>query len=330
VRRICLVRRSRGRECGVGQFSQHLTAQFRSAGWSVVECNVFERPSHRAEPNTIIHYVPSMWAGHSAELDSMLAKASAGRVLILMHGIYPPGKLSHRSETPCPDLPNHIGSMARYGAKLIPLSASCEKVCVLWREHYPGLQVIKSIAHPGVYSVATIAPAAIDYIFYGGIFRPKKSTARGAVYSLLNAYAAANIRVWMHVTNEFDGGVSLPVWRETRGLLTDDQWISALANASAVICPYDTEIQCVSGVISESLSLGTRVICTDFLIAQEMRSVYPDHVHIENDLSRWPDLTRGLSRSSLPMIKMPDWPGFVDGLVGELSTVSPGSLPGPM
>uniref|UniRef100_A0AAU3I9A8 Uncharacterized protein n=1 Tax=Streptomyces sp. NBC_01393 TaxID=2903851 RepID=A0AAU3I9A8_9ACTN len=101
----------------------------------------------------------------------------------------------------------------------------------------------------------------------------------------------------------------------------DDEWAQMLGSAAAVICPYDTRIQCVSGVIAEALSVGTPVLATDFPFAREMQHLYPDYVAVENDLREWPKLTRQFTRKSLSVPGYPNWPMFTKSLLEELSTL---------
>lgn len=315
--RVSIVYNSKALSCGIAQFSKHLSAELALHGWTAIEYN-WEDETRELEPSTIVHYVPSMWAGDGWKFHRLLRRASEGRVVVLLHGMYPPSHFNLRSDTPCLDLPDHITSISRYASAIVALSASCGSMYRLWFVDDSRLRVVKVLPHPGTYAAPTTTRSASGYVFFGGVFRPKKDVTSLAVRALLDNYAREGIKVWVHVANRDRDVDRLPVWRMSAGLLKDEHWASALNHAVVVICPYDTEVQCVSGVISEALSVGTPVISTDFPFSREMQHRYPRHVLIENYITKWPDLTTSLMQGCGPIADYPGWSRFVSGLISEL------------
>jgi hypothetical protein len=317
VKSVSIVRRSRADACGVTQFSRHLAAQPRQHGWAAAEQNL-STEAYRTAAATIVHYVPSMWAGAANSLERLLGAASSGRVIVVMHGIYGPDTLAHRRETPCPDLPAHLLAVAKFADSVVALSQSCEDAYAAWFSHGFSPRRIKTLPHPGIYGATFAANPDASYVFCGGISRPKKDIAGRRIRQLLASYSRSGTRVWLHVSNTASATVGLPTWQVSSGLMTDREWAAALYGSSVVLCPYETGIQCVSGIIFEALSVGTPVLTTDFLFAREAQRRHPQQVVVEDDLRNWPRQTRQLMRTGRAQPDLSSWDRFSLGILTEL------------
>lgn len=321
--RIAIIHRSRHRACGIFQFCKHLAIELRSREIDAETCNLKNECKSGLSPVVLVQYVPSMWAGHAYAFDRMLSAVSRSKVVVMMHGLYGPGDLCHRLETPCNDLPQHLASISKYADSVIALSESCRLTYELWFQYGVQPRRLTTLLHPGVYGAPPRGAAEADYVFFGGIMRPKKGFDE-SLRSLLAAYSAAGQKVWVHAANGQVKNYSGLAWRISTGLCSDGEWSEMLGGAAVVICPYNTRIQCVSGVIAETLSVGTRVLATNFPFAREMRCRYPDYVAIEDDLSEWPELTRHFKQQPIAPLEYMDWRLFTENLLRELVT-SPAS-----
>jgi len=158
-----------------------------------------------------------------------------------------------------------------------------------------------------------------DYVFYGGVIRPKKSVRDCEVRSMLRSMRDYGFKTWVHASNLI-GPIDLPeASLLTQGLCDDEQWAKMISGARAVICPYDTRIQCVSGVIAEAISVGTPVIATSFSFALEMSRRFPESTITSDDLTEWPRLATTLRTRRRPAPSFPSWAGFTDALLHELA-----------
>jgi hypothetical protein len=157
----------------------------------------------------------------------------------------------------------------------------------------------------------------------GGISRPKKDHRSGAIRQLICLCERSGVRIWQHWTNIPQPQLLTHSWRHTSGLLTDSQWSSLVSHAKVVLCPYQTRIQSVSGLISEALSVERFVLATSFELALEMQSRAPALVHIEDDLHRWPSLILQLpSPNGCGSAGIPTWDSFAKCIAQELSTLT--------
>lgn len=306
---VDIVYRSRGRSCGINLFSERLGYSLSGLGFRVRQYNLLHQ-SFKPGANTIIHYVPSMWAGDGGALERVLKQAEQGHIVAVLHGIYGPREDSYLKETLCPQLHSHIHALGHTAKTVIALSNSCK---VVWHQWGGGDFAAKVVViyHPGAHRPMWYNLTKEPYLFLGGISRPKKNIMGERLRNLLFAYSRNGIKVWVHISNSSQDEFYLPVWRLTSGVLPDKEWFSAIAHATAVLCPYETKIQCVSGIMAEAISLGTRVISTDFMFASEMKQKYTELVHVEDDLLKWPVLPQR-EKSSQTLSCFPTWEEFAD------------------
>ena len=235
-----------------------------------------------------------------------------------MHGMYGPQDLTHGRETRCGDLYSHLESIGRHAGRVIRLSRSCHESYEEWRG--AGIRVVDGpvLLHPGLYSPPQRSTRPVRYVLLAGIRRDKKDPWDPMTLALLGAYRRHGVRVWVHLTNG-NQEATLPVWRLTYGIKTDREWSNMLTGAALVICPYSTNIQCVSGILAESISVGVPVLATDFAFAREMRGLYPAHVYVEPKLEEWPLVTDKLLGLPLTIPPFPTWDQFAGRVAAELA-----------
>jgi hypothetical protein len=315
---VTLVRRSRSEACGLSHFSRHLANELRARGVSVADHNLPDQLDCKRQ-NTIVHYVPSMWSGAAETFDKVLRSAFQGRLMVMIHGLYTRTDLTHMSETPCPDLPSHVASIASRADCVVGLSHSCSELYSEWVEGNNRARAsIATLLHPGLAKATPREIGMRNYVFYGGVIRPKKSIAGGEIRRLLRALRRSGLETWVHVSN---GGTNVTVPEASQvstGVCDDEEWTKMVTNALAVVCPYDSRVQCVSGVIAEAISVGIPVIATSFRFAREMRDKYPDIVLVSDNLSDWPRMILALQGREHSAPHYPNWGCFVDAVLYEL------------
>lgn len=312
---VDLVYRSQERACGINLFSERLGMALGRRGFLVRQYNLCNQQFKPGE-HTIVHYTPSMWAGDQGALERVIEQTKEGRLVVILHGIYGPDENVFLKETFCPEISSHVQALGYYAETVIALSKTCEEVWRQWDSgHFNANSVV--VRHPGAPISVCRDQSERSYLFIGGINRPKKDVAGERLRKLLLAYSKNSVKVWVHITNSSEEEFPLPAWRLSTGVLSDREWIRAMANAAAVLCPYETKIQCVSGIMSEAISLGTMVISTDFMFAREMKREYPELVQIEDDLRCWHDLP---ARRKPVRIKsrLPTWEEFSDYMANRL------------
>jgi hypothetical protein len=323
VTEVQIVYRAAAPGCGVRIFSHRLGTLLADRGWSIEYCNVRTGDPGTSAPLTIVHYVPSMWARDDGALVQCLEQRKNGCIVTILHGMYGPRESQYRAETACPELPLHVQALALYSQVIVALSHSCADAWGLWATGGRGVRLLTR-CHPGApQGFQTITPSEA-YVFLGGVIRQKKDILGESLQGLVSDYARRAINVWVHLSNRPACEFRQRVWRVTSGLLSDEEWFCALAGATSVLCPYETRIQTVSGVISEAISLGTRVLSTSFAFAREMRVRYPALVELEDDLSRWGGLPLAVKPGERP-VGIPSWEEFADSIADVLG--NPGAPP---
>lgn len=309
---VAIIQRSESSACGIAIFSRHVADGLRKRGWNVKQYSVkYERYGLR--PITLINYVPSMWAGTSDQFVRIMAEASQGRVVVLLHGVYPRSRVQHRLETPCPELPDHVESIWKYADRVLALSRGCAEAFLTWTPAPRPRATVTATRHPGVFGAAPRFSRPSDgYVFLGGIVRGKKNFASPPAGKLLDQLAGRGLRVWVHATNNSQPISYVNAWRTTSGLLSDTEWASVLHGSCVVGCPYSTNIQTVSGLAVEALSVGTPVITTRSPFGLELREFVPNMVMVEDRLEEWPALINRLSdHPHTQNPKIPTWSEFI-------------------
>lgn len=305
--RVCMVYRSPDSGCGIATFQQHLVTAMRRHGIDAASCNVaFD--TYNGSEVTLVHYSPAMWEGHTDLFDEVLARAVQGLVIIVLHSLQPPQVQEYLSEPRCRDIGCHLRAMLRANVVIVSLSASCTHCLESWETALSARTVTS--AHPGLFVHTSPSAGAHPYAFFGGVIRPKKDPTSSAIRVLLESIQGVGVDVWVHSSNVSDLSAmpsALGVWRQTIGVMNDRQWSEAISLARAVLCPYNTQIQCVSGVIAEAISAGTNVIATSFPFALELAAAYPDYIYVENELAVWPRVVGRLGEGRLEPARIPSW-----------------------
>lgn len=275
---------------------------------------------------SLVNYVPSSFATSeaSAALTRYLLSANHDeKVMVILHGLHAADEDRFLSDTICPEQKSHIWLMLHRAESIIALSEIAAEACRTWRARYGGKARIVRIDHPGLYAAVRVAGTGVSYAFLGGISRSKKDHTTGRIGELIELCENRGIRVWQHWTN-VTRQVSTKSWRQTSGVLTDAEWTSAILNARVVMCPYQTRIQSVSGLISEALSADRSVLATSFDLSHELQLRFPSRIYIEDDLERWPNLILQLPCSAgRANASIPTWDSFARHLAVEFMRALP-------
>jgi hypothetical protein len=310
--------------CGISIFSGHLRSTLRPLGVNLFETNL--RTFTNVVPGlaSLVHYVPSGFASAQASralMQFLVSSKDDEKILIILHGLHAPDESRFQHDTMCRDQERHIQLMLHRAESIIALSDTAAKACRTWKTRFGGKARLVRLDHPGLYSPMQNAGTSASYALLGGISRSKKDHMIGKIAELIDLCQNRGIRVWQHWTN-----VDLPEslrrsWRQTSGFLTDSEWSSLVSHAQVVLCPYQTRIQSVSGLISEALSADRFILATSFDLALEMRRRVPAKICIEDNLARWPDLIRHLPSSpSCASANVPTWGSFSRHIALELLT----------
>lgn len=303
-----MVYRSPQAGCGIHIFQQHLVTAMRHSGIDVASCNI-AIDEYKASEITLLHYSPAMWEGHTGLLENLLERAAPGVTMVVLHSLQPPHVQEYLSECPCVDIARHLSAMLRAHATVVSLSVSCTRCLDSWGTALSASTV--TCTHPGLFAQTQRTRRPPPYAFFGGVIRPKKDPTADTIRTLLECIQDVGVDVWIHSSNKSHvsiGRSAHRVWRETIGVMDDIEWSEAVSLARVVLCPYDTRMQCVSGLVAEAVSAGTFVIATSFPFAVELASECPGHVRVENDLRVWPAVTARLAASvPMPAAGVPSW-----------------------
>jgi hypothetical protein len=310
--------------CGVAIFSQHLCEALSQFGHEVLAINLRTATGLARTPVEILHYVPSSFAGPEASralITLLNSRRESHKLFVILHGLHSYGEDRLLDDTPCPNQAEHIRLMLLTAESLTALSESVARACHTWHAKFGGRARILRLDHPGLFALTTRLTATRgSYAFIGGISRSKKRHTAGSISTLLDLCWRQGVRVWEHWTN-LPASAPVPrAWRQTSGVLNDGEWSDLISHARVVLCPYQTRIQTVSGLISEALSAHRFVLSTSFELAVEMKARVPALVLIEDNIQRWPALIRELP---LPRTRIttgiPTWDSFARAMALEFA-----------
>jgi len=308
--------------CGISIFNRHLRQALLSFGISLFEMNLRKTWGVVRAQTSVIHYVPSAFADPEASRALMQLLASRQdhqRIFVILHGLHRHGEDRFQNDTICPDQERHIQLMFNAAEAIIALSASAVGSCRSWQTRLRGRARLLRLDHPGLFAPTENIEIRGSYALVGGISRSKKDHKAAEIAALVNLCENRGIRVWQHWTNVSQSHSITPGWRRTSGTLTDNEWSELVSRALVVLCPYQTRIQSVSGLISEALSAHRFVLATSFELALEMQRRIPAWVAIEDDLDRWPYLIQQLPSSRGDVdTGVPTWEAFAKCLALEL------------
>ena len=274
-------------------------------------------------PIEILHYVPSSFASSEASralITLLNTRQSTHKLIVVLHGLHSCGENRLLNDTPCPNQAETHKLILQSADSVIALSGSSAKVCNTWRSIYQGKARILRIDHPGLFAQAeSVSKTHSSYAFIGGISRSKKIHTNYSISMLLEMCREQGVRVWEHWSNIRPPLRISQAWKQTSGLLSDIEWSGLISNARVVLCPYTTQIQTVSGLLSEALSVGRFVLSTSFELSIEMKLLFPKLVLIEDNIERWPALIQQLPQLPLSITAgIPTWDSFAQSIVLEI------------
>lgn len=311
--------------CGISIFSRHLCEALSRLGLKTLETNLHNAADAVRTPVWLLHYVPSGFASpklSQALSHLLISRRDSYKLVVLLHGIHRPGETRLLDDTICPDQDHHINLMLHSADAITALSDAAARACRQWRTRFGGQAKLLKLDHPGLFEpVEGANTTRATYALLGGISRSKKKHSADSIALLIDQCEREGVRIWEHWTNIPSSESTPSVWRRTSGLLTDLQWGRLISHARVVLCPYGTQIQSVSGLISEALSAKRFVLSTSFDLAVEMKWRAPGLVVIDDDLQHWPHLIRRLPRSVGHVTTgIPTWDAFATCLAREFST----------
>lgn len=317
--------------CGTYIFNKHLGEALSHVGIFTLPHNI--RTSHQSVPPlfSVVHYVPSGFVGErtSRAFSRLLNEIPQGiNLCIIVHGVHSFGETRFRKDGVSQNQEHHVRIMCHSARSIIALSHSAANNWRTWQARFGGEVSVVEIPHPGLFRVPEITAHHNSYALVGGISRPKKDHASESMDRLMRLCERKGIKIWQHWTNMTETSGAPLSWRRSFGVVSDAEWSNRIANAKVVLCPYETEVQTVSGVISEAISANRFVLATSFDAALEMQQKTPQLVRIEDDLDRWPDLICALPLSpGEGRGVVPTWNSFAKTLVGQILNPSLGVIP---
>lgn len=309
--------------CGISIFNGHLGKALSRIGISVLNTNLRTTEGSFLAPIGILNYVPGSFA--SAEAARALIKLLASfrdpqQLFVILHGLHSYGESRFPDGNIYPQHEQHVRLVLERSEGIIALSGSTARAYDTWRVRFGGPGTLIRLDHPGLFKPIGIRSENSDYALIGGISRTKKVYAAPGISELLDACRCQDIRVWEHWSNVSSTASLQRSWRQTFGPLNDLEWSTLISNARVVLCPYQTKVQSVSGMMSEALSAGRFVISTSFDLALEMREQNPALVFVEDDLHEWPNIIKRLQGPDDFKCTVPSWNSFAAGVASEMSS----------
>jgi hypothetical protein len=319
--------------CGISIFSHHLRRALLPFGINLRETNFRNADATVYSPISLLHYVPSSFINAEASRDLiqiLAASKSDENICVILHGVHGREEARFQRDGICPDQEIHLRLLLQKAKIIFALSEAVAEACRTWQTQFGSSARIIRLDHPGLFAATCSREMGHSYAFVGGISRPKKDHRSARIQELIDQCETLGVRIWQHWTNIQRPRPPLTSWMQTSGLLTDVQWSSLISGARAILCPYETRIQSVSGIISEALSAGRFVLATSFDLALEMHRKAPALVRIEDNLQNWPNLLLGLpSCGSIRSPVVPTWEAFAESVSRELYRLSTSGM-GPL
>lgn len=302
----------KNKPCGINLFDKTLRKYLLKRG---IISSCFDIDNIKPSDNGIFlfHYVPSMYVGQTENISNFFLKTKALK-LVIIHGAYPNQPFEYLSDTKSPDVQTQLDIISKHSDIIICLSNSTTEILKSWEPTVS--KTIETLYHPGLDHTYLITKNTEEqYVFIGGITRPKKDFNSTKHIQLINELAYSGIKVWLHSTIPISINSSLlKVWKYTNNELDRDKWSKTISNASWVLCPYNTKIQTVSGIISESISVGTIVLSTSFPYSLEISKTYLNSIVISDDLNKWSEIIL-TTNNKITAPNYPDWNTFTFDLL---------------
>src|ERR1019366_3557831 len=307
--------------CGISIFNGHLRRALSRIGVNVLDTNLRTAERIVRTPIGILHYVPGSYSSRKASnalIELLAALHDSQRLFVILHGLHSYGESRFPDGKTYPQREEHVRLVLQRAEAIIALSGSVARAYHTWRVRLGGPAMPIRLEHPGLFEPIVNRAADSGYALVGGISRTKKVYAAPGTSALFDACRRQDIRVWEHWSNVLPGANLQRSWRQTFGLVNDFAWSTLVSNARVVLCPYQTQVQSVSGLISEALSAGRCVLTTSFDLALEMRERYPALVFVEDDLKEWPYMINHLQSTSGINCTVPGWRLFASAVTSEI------------
>ena len=308
--------------CGIEIFSRHLHTALAKFGIGFRETNLMTGISPARTAILLLHYTPSGFTcvdASNALIAFLVSIGSNQRLCVILHGVYARGETRFRDDGVSRAQERHIQLIIEKADTIVALSDSVARALHTWEGDSVCRRLVH-LSHPGLFALEKRPSESNSYSFIGGVSRPKKNHASYRIRNLIDQCEHRGIRIWEHWTNASQLPLGLKSWRHTFGLLEDAQWSALVANASAVLCPYHTQIQPVSGIISEALSAKRFVLSTSFDAAVDFQRKFPNQIEVEDDLQRWPDILLRIRTPAnhIASAAVPTWSRFAATVRREL------------
>jgi hypothetical protein len=305
--------------CGINLFNVNLTNSLKKHNVETNEFSIIQNIKS-SDKILIFHYVPSLYKNYSQEITQVFNDNL--NIISIIHGIYPNRSFDYMGDTVNENHKSQLDTIVSKSKALVFLSHSTHKFFKTW---HPKIQLAKHfvLMHPGVNQSVLISESTAikDYVFIGGINRLKKDFESESIRKLLISLKKNGIKVWLHSSNSsLSKEMKNLVWKTSQGEITRKDWNKVIKNSKIILCPYFTEIQTVSGIISEGVSCGKKIISTRFPFALEISKSYSNHIIINNDLNTWPYIIRDVWNEKLKIPYYPDWNEFTSELLKIIKT----------
>ncbi|MFC2152194.1 hypothetical protein ACFLSE_06660 [Bacteroidota bacterium] len=305
--------------CGISLFNEKLIDMFRRLGFNPKEYD-FKKSNSFNDNCTLFHYVPSLYADYNDVFDKKLKVCN--NLITIIHGIYPKGKFNYLGDTVNNFQKTQLEIIRKYSKSLIFLSYSTLNIYKDWFIVHDEKKKIV-LRHPGLNKKELKMELNQNkYVFTGGIIRKKKSYESQKEKKLLQSLDNKGIKVWLHSTNNTTSTeVKNMVWKYTFGSLQTSQWNKIIYQSKIILCPYSTEIQTVSGILSEGISCGKLIISTSFPYALEISQEYNEYIIIENDINKWSNIISENWDKNKTIPKFNDWYSFGKNVIRIINNV---------
>jgi hypothetical protein len=295
--------------------------------------NLQENNSVNDKMNAILHYIPSAYSTEqsSQRLIRLLQEIYFEKLVVIFHGVYREEEKRYYKDTPCPFQKEHLNFIFKKSTEIIALSKTVEVNLKSWLSKFNINRNIITLDHPGLFISQPSVKTNFPYVFIGGVSRPKKNCNNESTDKLIKICKERKLPVWMHWTNmsDFDYYENNlhNVWKTTKGLVSDQSWCNIITNAKVILCPYETHIQSVSGLIAEALSAKCYVLTTAFDFANEMKKRFPSLVIVNDNIEQWPDLIEKLLHENIHILSnYYSWKDFTDDLLSALVYSTEGNM----
>lgn len=317
---------SSSENCGIAIFNLHLKQSLNDKGISLNSINIISDIQQIENgKKAILHYVPSTFSTEqsSTKLINLLRYRHFENLSVIFHGVYKKGEDRYLKDAICPNQEIHLELLLRKSTKIIALSKTVEINLKSWLSYFKINKEVLLLDHPGLFTPPDIEMGNKPYAFLGGVSRPKKNCNNDSIIKLIQKCNKKGLPIWMHWSNYSNYGCreinSKNIWKLSNGLVSDQSWSNMIFNSRIILCPYETRIQSVSGLIAEAISAESYVLSTGFDYALEIQKRFPAMIIVDNNIEEWPHLIENIiKREKQSRINYCTWNEFADILLGQI------------